>query len=326
MNSVLITGGSGYIGSRLIRILLAEGVAVRATARTPTAAAALATHGAEPVPWSLEDQEIPSTLLDGVDTVFHLAAPRRVYDAAARRTGRPGDQSLAEGSARLAAAVVASDVKRMIVSSSAKVYGNHWVEVDETATVRPLDAYGKARLDAERSCQVAFRETPTRLAIARLTETFGPGSPGQLGLLNQIAEGRFRLIGTGWVMHHMSTVEDAVAGLLALARTDGAGGAVLNIGSRPRTLRSFVEAASEELGQPVRATPWAGPPARALLRLLRSASPVASTAPALHAVLDYQLRPRAFSIQRSLALHGTYAQSDFNACVATAARAAREAG
>jgi len=323
VKSALVTGGSGYIGTRLTSALLNEGVAVRATARAPSGAAAMAALGVEIVPWSLEDLEIPRTLLDGIDTVFHLAAPRRTYDESARTTRRPGNRSLAEGTARLAETVAASDVARMIVSSSGKVYGKPWGEVDESATVAPLGEYGKARLDAELSCMEAFRDTPTRLVIARLTETFGPGSPGQFGLLTGIAEGRFRLIGTGRVLHHMSTVEDAVAGLLALARIEGAGGAVLNIGSPPRTLRDFVEAASEELGRPVRETPWAAPPARALLRLLARAGSVSPIAPGLHAMLDYQLRPRAFSIRRSLSLLGNYARSDFTACVAAAARAAR---
>ena len=262
MKRALVTGGSGYIGRHLIGMLLREGVAVRATARDSASAARVAELGAEAVEWSLEDPEVSPRLLDGVDTVFHLAAPRRVYNQATRTTQRVGGADLKAGSIRLAAIVAASDVARMIVSSSVAVYGKPWGELDETTPAAPVSDYGRGRVDTERTCSEIFRDSPHRLIIARLTETFGPGSPGQLGLLTGIAEGRFRMIGDGRVLHHLSTVDDTAAGLLALARTEAAGGTTLHIGSRLRTLRDFVSAASEALGQPLRATPWAGPPAQ----------------------------------------------------------------
>ena len=248
---------------------------------------------------------------------FHLAAPRRIYNKATRTTQRVGGVGLTEGTIRLAAIVAASDVARMIVSSSAAVYGKPWGEFDETSPAAPVSDYGRERAYMQ-TCS-GISGLPGRLIIARLTETFGPGSPGELGILTSIAEGRFRLIGDGRVLHHLSTVDDTAAGLLALARTEAAGGSVLHIGSRPRTLRDFVSAASEALGQPLRATPWAGPPAQAALQLLRSAPALSRRAAALHAMLDYQLRPRAFSIDRSLALLGDYATCDFERVVAESA-------
>src|SRR5438445_642042 len=74
MQRAFVTGGSGFVGGALIRRLVAEGVAVKALARSETAAAKVAGLGAEPVRGSLEDAPALKQGIPGCDTVFHCAA------------------------------------------------------------------------------------------------------------------------------------------------------------------------------------------------------------------------------------------------------------
>ena len=55
MAAVFVTGGSGFIGGRLIERLVADGGSVRAVARTERSAARVAELGAEPVRCDLDD-------------------------------------------------------------------------------------------------------------------------------------------------------------------------------------------------------------------------------------------------------------------------------
>jgi len=316
----LVTGGSGYIGRRLISVLVARGTEVRATARSQSSADDLRALGADVVPWSLEDARVPAHLFRAVGTLYHLAAPRRSFDPVRGSARRPGDPALREGTRRIAEALAKSDAARMIMTSSYTVYGKVWGEADESAPMQGTTPYALARLGAEADCRTALADTPSRLVVARLTETFGPGSPGQMGVLTKIVAGRFRLIGNGRIPHHMSTADDTVAGLLRCGDQPAAGGRTLNIGSPPRSLRDFVAAASAGIDCPLRDTPWAGLPATLLLQLLRSKLRKRALVPRIHEMLDYQLRPRAFPITLSVRLLGDYAVSDFDGIAALSAQ------
>ena len=72
--SAFITGGSGFIGGRLVRRLVGEGVTVRALARSDDSAAAVSKLGAEPVKGDLQDPAAMTAGAEGCDVTFHLAA------------------------------------------------------------------------------------------------------------------------------------------------------------------------------------------------------------------------------------------------------------
>ncbi|GHH86867.1 NAD-dependent epimerase [Streptomyces sulfonofaciens] len=70
---VFVTGGSGYIGRAVIRVLLRQGHTVRALARSERAALALQVLGAEPVRGSLTDLSVLNATAARADAVIHLA-------------------------------------------------------------------------------------------------------------------------------------------------------------------------------------------------------------------------------------------------------------
>ncbi len=74
MSAVFVTGGSGFIGGRLIERLRREGREVRALARSPQAAERVRSLGAEPVEGDLADVAAMRAGAEGCDVAFHAAA------------------------------------------------------------------------------------------------------------------------------------------------------------------------------------------------------------------------------------------------------------
>src|SRR5947199_9892651 len=74
MTTAFVTGGSGFIGGRLIERLRADGHSVRALARSDAAAARVRGHGAEPVSGDLSDRDAMRSGADGCEWAFHAAA------------------------------------------------------------------------------------------------------------------------------------------------------------------------------------------------------------------------------------------------------------
>ena len=82
VDGAFVTGGSGFIGGRLIRRLVADGVAVKALARSDTAAAKVRDAGAEPVRGDLGDAGALQRGIGGTEVVFHAAAKVEDWGAA----------------------------------------------------------------------------------------------------------------------------------------------------------------------------------------------------------------------------------------------------
>jgi nucleoside-diphosphate-sugar epimerase len=246
--------------------------------------------------------------LRGVEVVFHLAAPRRAVDPSTGQSRRPGNQDvIVKGTEALVAAVENERDTRIVLTSTAHVYPEHnHLPVSEDAPTQPSTAYVKARLEAERIVGTLNNGRPGRYTVARLTSVYGPGDRQYVSLFRQIANGRFRLVGSGDQIHHVSFVDDVVRGLIACARSDRAARQTFNIGSPARSLREFLGAVAGAAGVQLRTTPMLESPARAALWLLQRFDLPVARATRLRKVLDHQLRPRQLDVSRSLALLGDY--------------------
>ncbi|MGZ3475139.1 MAG: NAD-dependent epimerase/dehydratase family protein, partial [Polyangiales bacterium] len=71
---VFVTGGSGFVGGRLIELLRARGLVVRALARSAASESAVRARGAEPVTGDLDDESALRDGMRGCVAVFHAAA------------------------------------------------------------------------------------------------------------------------------------------------------------------------------------------------------------------------------------------------------------
>ncbi len=130
--TAVVTGGSGFLGRWLIARLARDGWRVRALARSPTAEAAVAGAGAEPVRGDLDDERALRSGMEGAGAVFHSAA---LFTHWAKR--RDFERANVEGTRRLlSAAAAAPSVARFVQIGAAGVVmrGREDLRsVDETA-------------------------------------------------------------------------------------------------------------------------------------------------------------------------------------------------
>ncbi len=105
---ILVTGGTGFIGPKIVRALGEAGHDVRALVRDPRRGAAL---GCELAEGDITDPESLRRAVDGCDAVVHLVAII---------TGRPGDfeRVMTEGTTELAEAAAAAGVRRFVLMSA----------------------------------------------------------------------------------------------------------------------------------------------------------------------------------------------------------------
>ena len=118
--TVLLTGGAGFLGRHLLRELLASGAQVRALSRRAQTDAVLAQLGAQPVRGDLDDPESLRAAAHGVDAVFHAAADTNTWarhNAAQWRTNVDGTQALL-------AAARAGGARAFVHTSSVSAYSH----------------------------------------------------------------------------------------------------------------------------------------------------------------------------------------------------------
>ncbi|RZJ45923.1 MAG: NAD-dependent epimerase/dehydratase family protein [Brevundimonas sp.] len=230
MRRALVTGATGGLGLALTDALLAEGYAVRATGRDPVAAARLRAMGADVVEADLV--AAPDRIADvcrGVDVVFHAAALSSPWGPAAAFQRANVDLTR-----DLLVAARQAGCEGLIFVSSPSIYAGtrdrlNLTEADPPAR-RPLNAYARTKLEAERSVRAA--SAPDFFTVAlRPRALVGPDDKVLLPrLMALIQRGRAPLPRGGRALVELTDVRDAARALvLADAARATAGGAVFNI-------------------------------------------------------------------------------------------------
>jgi nucleoside-diphosphate-sugar epimerase len=179
---VTVTGGTGFLGSFLVRDLLAKGVAVRVFGRPSARAGVLRLLGAEILPGDLSDITALARAIDGSDIVYHLAAkvgtaPRQDYF-----------ETNVAGTENVLAACAQKRIRQIVYASSLAVYGPvaEGERIDENTPLddRPdlRDPYSESKIAAERVVTNFAERTGIATLIMREGIIFGPGRPLPIGL------------------------------------------------------------------------------------------------------------------------------------------------
>lgn len=210
MKKVLVTGGAGFIGSRLALRLIHRGCAVTVLDDLSTGSAKAVAAGAVFIQHDITE---PLPELPPFDTCFHLAAISRIGLCAKNPTRTQAVN--VRGTLRLLARAANLKAKLVFASSC-------------TAAEPERNEYAASKHAAERFCSADAREMGAAVAVARLFNVYGPGEPADgptatlvARFLAQRKQGALLTIhGDGFQRRDFVHVDDAIDALLILATSE----------------------------------------------------------------------------------------------------------
>ena len=249
MGRVLVTGGAGFIGSHLVRALLARDDDVLVLDDLSTGARAnLADLPVELLVADLGEADQVRAATHGVDAVFHLGAMISVpasleNPASCYRTNVLGSLHVLEAARR-------EQVRRVVLASSCAVYGDHDGPVAEDAASRPMSPYASSKLAMEDLARLYTSAFGLQTICLRFFNVYGPRqdvhSPYAAVIplfIEALLDGRPPTIyGDGEQSRDFVFVEDVVQAMLEASEA-AVGGQVFNVGQgQSRTVLELAEA------------------------------------------------------------------------------------
>lgn len=239
---VFLTGGTGFIGGEVARLLRERGDEVLALVRTPSKAGGLAAMGCELIEGDLSDEAALRTAMSGVDAVVHGAAIYEIGVPADRREALTDTN--VRGTERVLGAALAAGVGRAVYVSTVAVFGNTRGEIADETWVRPpglgfTSAYEQTKVQAhERAQEICGRGLP--LVTVQPGVVYGPGDTSEVGsLFTRLLKGQLPLLpfpDLGVTPVHR---DDVAAGIL-LALDKGDTGASYVLAGQPTRMKDVI--------------------------------------------------------------------------------------
>lgn len=233
----LVTGADGFIGSHLVDLLLSQGVAVRALCQYNSFnnwgwLDGRRDAGLEIVCGDVRDPAFCRRAVEGVDTVFHLAALIAIpysYEAPASYV-----DTNVTGTLNICQAAKDSAVGRLIVTSTSEVYGTAlYVPIDEKHPRQPQSPYSATKIGADAIAKSFYNAFGLPVVTARPFNTYGPRQSARAvipTIISQIASGSRQIkVGDLRPTRDFNYVGDTCRGFLALAMAEGVEGEEINI-------------------------------------------------------------------------------------------------
>ncbi|MDC0709853.1 NAD-dependent epimerase/dehydratase family protein [Stigmatella sp. ncwal1] len=236
-----VTGGSGFVGQRLIATLCEQGHTVKALGRSEAARAEVRKAGAEPVEGDLSSPEALQRGMEGCEVVFHSAAVVKMWSPRAEIF-----EANVRGTENVLEAARAAGIQRLVHVSTEAVLmdGTLLTQADETWPLpsRPVGDYASTKSAAERLVLSVNSPTFTTVAV-RPRLIWGQGKDSVMAAVTAaVRAGRFWWIDGGHYKTSTCHVANCVEGMLLAAEKGKGGEAYFLTDGEPVDFREFMSA------------------------------------------------------------------------------------
>lgn len=255
---VLVTGGSGFIGSRLTRRLVDAGAEVHVLSSAVSAVYPvrlvdlrdrITVHGG-----NLADRSAMDAVVAAAQPrfVFHLGAYTHVLKSWSRvdecvQTNIQGTLNLLQA--------LNGNFERFVFTSTSEVYGPIDVPFREDAAVDPASPYSVSKYAGERYCRMFAEGKGWPIVIVRPFNAYGPGqTPDRVipEIIVRSLRGEPLRMTEGRQTREFNFVDDLASGFMKIATTEGVDGEVFNLGSGQEvSMRELATTIVDLLGRPV---------------------------------------------------------------------------
>jgi UDP-glucose 4-epimerase len=226
MQTVLVTGAGGVIGSKLTYLFASKGFAVRCLIRSLQHSRAIP-PSSEVFVGDISDPQVVRNAISGVDIVCHLAAKLHINQPS-DSLRKEYEQINVDAVDQLLNTSKSRSVQRFIFFSTINVYGasEPGKVFDENSELSPNDVYSETKARAE----VLVRHSRLPYVILRPAAAYGPGMKGNyLRMLKAVSRNRFAFVGSGENRRTLVHIDDVCAATLLAATHRAALGQIFNV-------------------------------------------------------------------------------------------------
>ncbi|MEM8858229.1 MAG: SDR family NAD(P)-dependent oxidoreductase [Chloroflexota bacterium] len=247
-NKVLVTGGTGFVGTYLVKRLAGIGYSVCVLARTLDTASHLQNlPNVVILQGDIRDSAAVENALKDIDTVYHLAASFRsetISDYDLNQINVTGTENMLKAAAQ-------AEVKRFVHVSTVGVHGVPDQQPgDESFPYQADNRVAISKTEGEKIAIKYMQDSDLSITIVRTGPgVYGPGDMRYLKLFKGINKGRFIVFGSGEINYQIIFVEDLVDGLiLAATKEEAIGEIFIMTGNHAITLNELVAKVANTLG------------------------------------------------------------------------------
>lgn len=258
LGNVLVTGGSGFIGSHLVNLLLNQADSVTVIDLAPASNPNVEHHRVD----IRDSEKLGEIVPSNIDTIFHLAARTSVLESikdpqGVFETNIIGTQNILELARNLGSS-------NFLMASTNAVVGNfQGPAITETCPLLPLTPYGSTKAAGEMLASAYTESFNIKTTPLRLTNVYGTGMQKKDSIVPRlmraaIGKSNFSVYGDGQQFRDYVNVIDVARAFVHLARSDHHGPVIIGSGESI-TVNELIEITSDIIGSPI---PYTREPAK----------------------------------------------------------------
>ncbi len=296
--NILVTGGTGFIGSHLTEELMQKGHTVYSMVRTPEKRTYIEQKGAILVHCDLSDKNAIARIMEDIEVVYHLASLR----GEGRGSSKGYWETNVEGTRNLLDAACKENIKRFVYCSTVGVTG--WVTRlpgTEDHQYNPQGVYHKTKYEAEKLSLEYHEKNGVPVTVIRPVITYGPRDDGMIyKLAKLINDGRFYTIGSGENRLHLLYIKNLVyAFKLLLEKPNSIGETYIIADPQPLTVNQLTLMISKNLRVPLPQRHISSTVAKTVASIMEKISTLGITPMLNRSSVDILTKDRYYSTEKA---------------------------